>query len=195
MKKSLFFVVLLALIAGTAQAQWLDMRNNQRAAIGLNIGAVGYGLTGNGINTQYNGLGIGFNFSIGGVYIDFIRQWPEHQYEHTVYDPTNPINGWYDHTALAINVGYQIPVLPFLFVTPLVGYSNETDGFTKMGSVHVDQESHELVHDYEVLQRYNHFNYGLGVSTRLFDCIEFGVVATNHALYGTLSYSVMASDK
>ena len=200
-KKSILIIALLAFMVGSAQAQWFDFSNNQRASIGLNLGCVGYhfGNDGNhtgsdGIDKPYTGFGVGISMSLAGVYADFIYQSQEHRFSHVVYDPSNPyFPGWNDHTALTINLGYQIPVQPWLFVTPLIGYSNETYGLTKVGTVHVEDD--ELVHDYELAERFNHFNYGLGLTVKPFKHVEIGAVATAHAVYGNISYSASFKDQ
>ena len=166
----------------SAKAQWFDFSNNQRASIGLNVGAVGYTLSSQGLYTDLAGLGFGASLSISGMYLDFIYQWPEHKYSNQVGVPD-----WYDHTALTINVGYQIPVLSWLYLTPLVGYSNETTGITRANQITAENSS--IVHKYERQAIYNHFNYGVGLMVRPFKSIEIGAVATSHAIYGNISYS------
>ena len=108
-------------------------------------------------------------------------QIPEHQYAKEVG------HDWDDHSALTINIGYQIPITNYLFVTPLIGYSNETRGITRGNKF--DVGDHELIHDYDVIERFNHFNYGLHIMARALEMVEIGCVVSSHALYGTLSYS------
>ena len=194
MKKSILIAAVLLLAVGSAKAQWFDFSNNQRASIGFNLGVVGYDLTSHGddknvtgFDKNIAGFGTGVNLSFMGLYLDFIYQSPEHRWDRKVtqaeYD---------DHTALAINVGYQVPVLSWLFVTPVVGYSNETWGKTLGNSIGVDSESHSIYHDYKRTDIKNHFNYGLGLMFRPVDFLEIGAMATSHAIYGTISYSASA---
>ena len=183
MKRISLLLAMIMCMALGAKAQWFDLRKNERMSIGLNVGAVGYMLNTQGLNTDFSGLGMGASFSLMGVYTDFIYQWPEHRYTTEVGVPD-----WNDHTALAINMGYQIPVLPWLFVTPLVGYSNETTGITRANSITAEDNS--IVHRYDVEHRYHHFNYGVGIMVRPISVIEIGAVATSHALYGNISYSL-----
>ena len=187
MKKSILIAAVLLLAVGSAKAQWFDFSNNQRASIGFNLGVVGYDLTSQGIEKNVAGFGTGVNLSFMGLYLDFIYQSPEHRWDRKVtqaeYD---------DHTAIAINVGYQVPVLPWLFVTPVIGYSNETWGKTLGNSIGVDSENHRIYHDYKRTDIENHFNYGLGLMFRPADFIEIGAMATSHAIYGTISYSASA---
>lgn len=178
---ALFFVVLL-MATVSAKAQVFDLSNNQRMSFGINLGAAGYHLGSEGLNTTYNGFAFGANVSFMGFYIDFMRQIPEHKYTKEVGQD------WNDHSALTINVGYQIPITSYLFVAPLVGYSNETYGITKGNKFEIGD--HELIHDYDVIERFNHFNYGLQVMAKPVEMIEIGCVVSAHALYGTLSYSI-----
>lgn len=186
MKKIALFVVLFAMMAGSVKAQWFDFSNNIRASIGLNLGCVGYQFHPQGarLDKEYAGFGVGACLSVGGVYLDFIYQNPEHRYAKV--EPNQ--SDWNDHTALTINAGYQIPVLSWLFVTPLVGYSNETTGLTK--AYDVTAEDNSIVHKYVREHIYHHFNYGLGLTLRPLQWVEIGAVATTHAIYGNISFSM-----
>ena len=184
MKKVTLIVVLLSMMTISAKAQWFNFSNNKRASIGLNLGCVGYDFSGSGINKQYAGFGIGANLSFAGLYLDFIYQNPEHRWDRKI-----TFNEYPDHTALTINVGYQIPVLSWLYLTPVIGYSNETWGRTIGNSIGVDSENHRVYHDYVRDGINNHFNYGAGLMLRPFQLIEIGAVATTHAIYGNISYS------
>lgn len=181
-KKSIILFALLALTIGSAKAQWFNFTNNIRASVGLNLGVVGYNYDFKTLDTQFDGFGAGACLSIGGVYLDFIYQSPEHRYSNQV-----AVDDWWDHTALTINAGYQIPVLPWLFVTPLVGYSNQTEGWTRANNIHAEDNS--IVHSYDKVNMYQHFNYGAGVTFRPFSFLEIGAVATTHAIYGNISFS------
>ena len=185
MKKSIILLALFALTMGTAKAQWFDFSNNlSDASVGLNLGVVGYHFNGQ-VNKTYAGIGAGASISILGLYIDFIYQSPEHRWTKkitpAIYD---------DHTALTINAGYKIPVLPWLNITPLVGYSNETTGKTDCSTMNWDNESHSIYHDYDREDTYNHFNYGVGLSVMPFSGLEIGGVCTAHAVYGNLSFNI-----
>lgn len=182
-KKSLILLALLAFTVGSAKAQWFDFTNNIRASIGLNLGAVGYHLGPNGLNTEFADFGWGVCLSVGGVYLDFIYQAPEHRTSNQV-----GVADWPDHTALTINAGYQIPVLRWLFVTPIVGYSNETTGLTLANTISADHST--IVHKYEEENIYSHFNYGAGLMLRPIPWVEIGAVATTHAIYGNISFSI-----
>lgn len=185
MKKSILIVALVALFAGSAKAQWFDLSNNlYDASIGLNVGVVGYHFNGK-IYLQKSGFGTGASISLLGLYLDFIYQSPEHKWDRTItqdyYD---------DRTALTINVGYKIPVLPWLNLTPVIGYSNETSGRTLGNSIGVNPESNKIYHDYVRENINNHFNYGVGLSVKPIKWLEIGGVCTAHATYGNLSFNL-----
>jgi hypothetical protein len=187
MKKATFIAVLLSMMALSAHAQWLDFSNNRYdVTVGLNLGAVGYHFNGSHIDNTYNGFGSGVSVSLMGVYVDFIYQSPEHRWGNRV----EPIL-YHDHSALTINAGYKVPVLPWLNVTPMIGYSNETTGWTDCATVNIDYENSSIYHDYEVEHRYNHFNYGIGLSLKPIDWLEIGGVCTAHAVYGNISVNLM----
>lgn len=183
MKKVALFAVLFSLMTISAKAQWFDFSNNHRASIGFNAGVVGYNLEKGGINSELADFGIGGSLSIEGCYIDFIYQQPEHRYSNEVGVPD-----WDDHTALAINMGYQLPVLPWLFLTPMIGYSNQTTGTTFANQISAENSS--IVHKYEKQTIEHHFNYGVGLTLRPIKWVEIGAVATAHAVYGNIALSM-----
>jgi len=191
MKKVAFFAVLFSMITINAKAQWFDFSQNMSDfSIGVDAGVVGYHFGNGQIDKTYNGFGYGLNASLLGFYVDFIYQRPEHRWDRTVtqveYD---------DHTALTINVGYKIPILPWLSLTPLIGYSNETTGKTLGNSIGVDTERHSIYHDYKRETINNHFNYGAGLTINPISWLEFGGICTAHALYGKLAINFMRFKK
>ncbi len=185
-KKSIVLLVLLGFFVSSAKAQWFDFsQNNKDFTIGVNVGAVGYDFANGQINKTYSDLGVGLSLSMAGIYLDFIYQSPEHRMAREIA----PIV-YHDHTALTINLGYKIPVRPWLNITPMVGYSNETTGITDCSTLII--ESNELFHSYECEDIYNHFNYGLGISVKPINWLEIGGVCTSHAVYGNLSVNLFS---
>ena len=185
MKKVALFVVLFTMMTFSAKAQLFDFRNNLTdVTFGFNLGVVGYDFEHGQVVKNIANFGGGVSVSLLGVYIDFIYQSPDHRWDRKITEAEYP-----DQTALTINLGYQIPVLSWLYVTPLIGYSNETWGRTLGNSIGVDSESHSIYHDYVRDRINNHFNYGVGVMFRPIEVLEIGAVATSHALYGTISVS------
>ena len=186
MKKVALFAVLFSMMTVSAKAQWFDFsQNSMDASLGVNAGMVGYHFNGQ-IDKTYNNFGIGASVSLVGIYMDFIYQSPKHKWDRTVTQQEYP-----DQTALTINVGYKIPVLPWLNLIPLIGYSNETYGRTLGNSIGVDTETHSIYHDYVRDGMFNHFNYGAGLSLKPISWLEIGGVCTAHAVYGNLSVNLM----
>ena len=185
MKKVVLIAVLFSMVTLSAKAQWFDFSQNAYdATVGVNLGMVGYHMGNSQAEKNLAGFGFGVSASLVGFYADFIYQNPEHRWDRKVtqveYD---------DHTALAINVGYQIPVSSWLYVTPLIGYSNETTGKTLGNSIGIDVERRSIYHEYKRLTMENHFNYGVGLMFRPIEMLEIGAVASSHAIYGTISFS------
>lgn len=190
MKKFAILAVLFCMMTINAQAQWFDFSENENdVTLGLNLGVVGYHFNGQ-IDKTYSDFGVGMSISVAGIYLDFMYQSPEHRWA------SNFQNILYrDHTALTINAGYKIPVLSWLNVIPLVGYSNETEGWTDCSTINVNYENRSIYHDYDYEFIRNHFNYGLGLSVKPIDWLEIGGVCTAHAVYGNLSINLKAVKK
>lgn len=187
-KKTIILFALLALMVGSAKAQWFDFSNNYRASVGLNLGVVGYHFDiSDGIeHKDYANFGYGVSLSIAGIYIDFMRQTPEHKFSSQV-----GVSNWEnEHSAFTINLGYQIPVLNWLYVTPLVGYSNESCGVTYANDIQLGNR--KLIHKYKPYEgkKYHHFNYGLGVMVVPFRHVGIGGTITSHAVYGSISFNL-----
>ena len=183
-KKTILVVATMLLLTGTVKAQMFDFSQNLKdLTIGLNLGCVGYDFNGR-IDKTYAGFGVGANISILGLYIDFIYQNPEHRYDRKITFTEYP-----DNTALTINLGYKIPVTPWMNLTPLIGYSNETSGVTLGNSIGVESQNHRIFHDYRRDAIYNHFNYGVGLSFKPIRLLEIGGVVTSHAVYGNISFN------
>lgn len=183
MKKNLIIMfALLALTMGNAKAQWFDFSQNMRdASVGFNAGVVGYHFNGQ-IDRKFADFGSGVSLSLLGIYIDFIYQAPEHKWGNKI----SPIM-YDDHTALSINVGYKIPITPWLYLTPLIGYSNETTGKTDCSTINVNYKNRSIYHDYNCENIDSHFNYGAGLSVKPVSWLEIGGVCTAHAVYGNIS--------
>lgn len=187
MKKITLFAVLFSMMTISAKAQWFDFSQNMSdVTIGFNAGVVGYHFGEGQIDKTYADFGWGVSASLLGVYVDFIYQNPEHKWSNKITQ-----DKYHDHTALTINIGYKIPVASWLNFTPLIGYSNETTGWTDCSTVNLDHESHSIYHDYERETINNHFNYGAGLSLKPIKWLEIGGVCTAHAVYGNISVNLL----
>lgn len=186
MKKTLLLVATIAAMSLSANAQWLDFNNNShRFSIGFQIGQ-------SAVETDYSKLGLGMSIQALGIHVDFIRVVPEHKYDNHV-DPSLQYN---DSSSYNINLGYQIPVLPWLRVMPLVGYCQTNYGVTDMGTLNAEtsENSTTLYHDYTVTpgSRKHYFNFGVGLSIRPVKYIDIYGVYSRRAIYGGISINLDA---
>lgn len=193
MKKGILFVA-LATLAMSASAQWFDFSQNaHRYAIGLNLGQAGN-------KTQFHDFGIGASISAWGVYVDFITAGPMYKHDNRVASMNDPIEQRFlpDSTTTAFNLGYQIPVLPWLRIMPLIGFNINTSGHTDMATHNAETTGTaesvtvELYHDYNSEQSWNYLNYGGGVFVRPIKWIDIYGVYTIHAIYGGISFNLDA---
>ena len=177
-------------ITSMASAQWFDFSNNShRYGIGLEFGAVG--TTGMTDTYNYRDLGGGISFNVWGFYIDYIKAGPEHRYDNHVREVQ-----WEDSVAYALNFGYQIPVLSWLRVMPMVGYCQTNYGLTDASTVNVevDESSASMYHDYDVTpgSRRHYFNYGVGLFVQPIKWIDVYGVYSRNAIYGGISLNMGA---
>ena len=196
MKKALLIVALTA-IAMSANAQMFNFENNvHRYEIGVNLGMAGVG-------TGFQSFGYGASLSVWGVYIDFISAGPMYKYDNRVASMNDPANVRFlpDSTTTTVNVGYQIPVLPWLRIMPLIGFNINTSGHTDMATHSAettasdDYVNVELYHDYDREYSWTYFNFGGGlVISPIKWCSIYGVYTT-HSIYGGISLNLSAFSK
>ena len=185
MKKT-FLIIALTLLSVSAGAQNLFdfSSNNGRLEAGVYLGQPGY-------TTTYAELGLGVDIVAWGIQFDFIQAGPEHKYDHHVTDTK-----WNDKVACVVNVGYQIPVLSWIRVTPIVGYCQTNDGITDGSTVNMkwDEGSYTLYHDYDVTpgSRTHYFNFGGGLSIQPLKWFSVNAVYSRYAIYGGISFDLAA---
>ena len=185
MKKSIFFAALVA-VSMTASAQWFDFSNNaSRYGIGVHIGEIGR-------STDYSDIGGGFSINVLGVYFDYSQAGPEHRYDNHV---TNTL--YNDSVALTVHLGYQIPVLPWLRIVPVLGYCQTNAGITDATTVNVnvdDNNNASIYHDYDVTDgtRKHRFNAGIGLALTPVRWIDVYAIGTMHSVYGGISVNLGA---
>lgn len=180
MKKVLFAVVLVAM-SMNAKAQWFSLESNcDYYQLGLNLGSAGFG-------TEYAGFGFGASLAVWGVYIDCLVNPPASATDNHVKDEL-----WPDQEAFVVNVGYQIPILPWLRLTPLIGYSQTNYGFVDASTVNVNVDSQtstgHISHDYNPVERFHEVNFGAGIFVQPIEEINLYAVATRRAIYGGVSF-------
>ena len=183
--KIILFAVLLAFVGNSANAQLFDLASNKdRLTVGFQLGSAG-------VNTDYGGFAWGVSASLVGVYLDFLIAGPQHQNDKHVNNIL-----WQDDEAFTINVGYQIPVLPWLRVAPIIGYCQTNYGLTDMSTVniHIDPNARRgsIYHSYYPQKRFHDFNYGAGLFLQPFKSVEIYGVYTARSIYGGISLNLTA---
>jgi len=183
--KKIVILVAMALVAMSANAQFLDFSSNDnRLGFGVQIGQSATG-------TEYAKLGFGISLSAMGGYIDFLRVVPDHQYDNhvtnTIYDDSSSFN---------INIGYQIPILPWLRLMPLVGYCQTNYGKTDATTVNIEtnEDNSQMYHDYDVTpgSRKHYYNLGLGLFVQPIRWIDLYAIGSMRGIYGGISFNLGA---
>lgn len=170
-----------------ARAGWFDLSENKgRCGLGVNVGLVG-------LNTCYGDLGWGPSIHVGGVYLDFLKGGPAHEHQKA-YSPEGPL--YNDSTAVLANVGYQLPIFPWLRLMPLIGYCRTDAGITDVSKTHSDRladtETHS--HPYSVTPGTvrRSVNFGVGIFVQPLCWMEVQAIVSRHALYGGISINLCA---
>ena len=191
MKKLAIIALLFSMMTISAQAQWFDFSENMdRAVVGLNTGLVGYRNVsdlGSADTWNLSDIGVGGSFSLAGGYIDFVYVSPDHRFDSRL------IHGnWDDHSAFTLNVGYQIPIYKdYVFITPLIGWSRVTTGYTEGYDAEIDFASHTVYHKYHPTWHCNDFNYGASLTVVPWKWFEINATCTAHAAYLGIAFNVM----
>ena len=193
MKKIIIIAAFLA-TAMSASAQWFDFSNNKgRFDLGLNIGMTG-------IQTNFTQFGFGASLDAYGVYIDFISAGPMYKYDnHVDVGPTAQVP---DSTVLNINIGYQIPILPWLRIMPIVGHCHTTHGYTDFSTVNVEVDvdddfaSARMYHDYVKEGSARHYwNYGGGIIISPIKWLNIYGVYSIRSIYSGIGVNLSALAK
>ena len=191
MKKIVLIAVLFSMMTISAQAQWFDFsENNDRAIVGLNTGLVGYRNVsdlGSANTWDFADVGVGASFVVAGVYVDFVYVSPDHRFDSHII-----MGNWDDHSALTLNAGYQIPVYKdYVFITPMIGLSRVTTGYTEGNNIGIDTESHSIYHKYTATWHRNDFNYGAGLTVVPCKWFEINASCTAHAASLGVGFNLM----
>ena len=186
MKRYTISLVLL-FVTVCAHAQLFDFSsNNNRYEIGSNFGQMAF-------NTQYARFGLGMNLLAWGVYLDFNMTAAQHKFDRKFSNTQ-----WNDDEFFNINLGYQIPLLSWLRVMPLLGYAQTNEGITDASTINIspgeDSGSTSVYHTYTVTpgSRVHYFNFGGGVSIQPFKWFSINFVYTRHAIYGGVAIDIDA---
>lgn len=102
----------------TASAQWFPFAdvNFGHAGIAFQGGALGLG-------KEVTRAAFGANLLVYGVYIDALYAGPQHK-----HDPK--LDTWDDNNAISVHLGYQIPIIEYVRIIPIVGYAQVSKGIT-----------------------------------------------------------------
>lgn len=191
MKKSIILVAMMAAVM-SASAQWFDFSNNKhRYEIGVNLGMAG-------MDSEFRDFGVGVSLSAWGVYLDFITAGPMYTHDDRSASMNDPVELRLipDSTSTSINLGYQLPILPWLRIMPLVGLNVNTSGYTDMARTRAetsgsgDNITVNLVHPYDSQHTWCTFNYGGGLVISPVRWISIYGVYTTNAIYGGLSLNL-----
>ncbi|MBP5488196.1 MAG: hypothetical protein J6X77_01350 [Bacteroidales bacterium] len=176
--KRLLIVLALIGLALSAGAQSLA-----RAEFGINLGQAGS-------FSEYARFGMGASLMVEGFYLDVLTTEAQHRYARS------SDTKWHDNKAICTNFGYQIPVLSWLRIMPLVGYAQTNDGITDASKTIYDwdEDSLDVYHPYKVTpgSRKHYFNYGGGLSIQPCRWFSINLIGTRHALYGGIAFDFMA---
>lgn len=158
--------------------------NARRLEFGLNFGQAGS-------FTPYARFGMGACALVNGIYLDYLEANPQHKYNHEVTDTK-----WDDTVAFCINAGYQIPILSWLRIMPVLGYAQTNEGVTDGSSLHLsaDEDNTTWYHEYKVTPgtRTHYFNYGGGLSIQPCKWFSVNLIATRYALYGGIGIDLLS---
>lgn len=201
MKKVAIIAVLFSLMTISAKAQFFDLTENMdRAVIGFNIGPTGYGSFHDFFQNQniayddydkplwdMSNLGIGMSFALLGLYVDFSVVVPDHKFDKKI-----GYQNFRDHSAFIINFGYQIPIIEhYILITPVIGYSRFTTGWTLGDEISIDYESHSFSHEYEPDHKLREFNYGGVLTIAPCEWFELYATCTNHGTWAGIAFNLM----
>lgn len=193
MKKLAFIAVLFSMMTISAKAQWFDFsENTNRAVVGFNTGLVGFkNVTSSTAlvpeTWNLSDVGVGLSVAIAGVYVDFVYVNPDHRFDSHIV-----MGNWDDHSALTINVGYQIPIYEnYVFITPMIGYCRATTGYTEGNNIGIDVETESIYHKYTAVNKYNDFNYGAGLTVAPCKWFEINLNCTAHAATAGVAFNIM----
>ena len=186
MKRLIISLVLLS-VTICAHAQMFDFSsNNNRYEGGLNFGQMAF-------NTEYARFGMGMNMLAWGVYLDLNRTIAQHKFDREVSDTL-----WDDDEFFNINLGYQIPILSWIRVMPLLGYAQTNEGITDASTFNINPgeelSSTSIYHTYTVTpgSHVHYFNYGGGVSIQPLKWFSINFAYTRYAIYGGFAIDIDA---
>lgn len=162
--------------------------NATRLEAGLTAGQVGS-------FTDRARFGLGAYVMYNGFYLDFINADPQHKYNGHLSEEL-----YNDNCAFSIQAGYQIPVVKWLRIMPIAGYTQTNEGITDGKSLNYNYDEDGLsswYHDYTVTpgSRLHYFNYGGGLSIQPCKWFSINLIASRYALYGGIGLDIITLAK
>ena len=161
--------------------------NASRLEAGITVGQVGS-------FTDRARFGMGANVLYNGFYLDFINAEPQHKFYSHETDEM-----WNDNNAFSIHAGYQIPIVEWLRIMPILGYTQTNEGITDGTNIHMSagDETTTWYHDYTVTRgsRRHYFNYGGGLSIQPCKWFSINLIASRYALYGGVGLDILTFTK
>ena len=134
------------------------------------------------------------SLSICGFYVDCLINSPEHLYDKHMYSADSPNRFIDDSRAFTVNFGYQIPVLSWLRIAPIIGYSQTSYGVVDRSSMNIEVDSESSTgsvrHDYISSEDFDEINFGGAIFIQPIPFIEIGFVGTRRAIYGSIGFSL-----
>ena len=174
MEKFILLIFVLGLSTMSLFAQTFFERNNNRFSMGVQVGKV------------YNPEVFKYptyiiNVSYYGVYLDIGGCPRSHRSDVRV-------DKWKDSSYFTFHVGYQLPVLNWLRVTPLVGYYCHKSGYTDGYDYTVDK--YGIHNRFDVTDQKSGFDFGGNLQ---FDINRFSIFCTftKKLWYAGLGFNVM----
>lgn len=104
-------------------------------------------------NYKYH-FAFGASISTYGLYFDFLYQAPG-------YNSSTSVGKWSDNMAYALHGGFQVPILEYLKVTPLLGVACYSEGTTDGYHYTVGRDG--ISNTYVADTVYKGFDYGVNI--------------------------------
>ena len=177
--KKIICAILFVLISICTNAQSFFERN-KNVSLGIQFGAV----------DQHNHTEMGFqtlmvNTTCYGVYLD-VGGWPRSHGDDVRIDE------WDDEYCFAFHLGYQLPVLKWLKITPIAGYYKHESGYTD-GS-HWKVVNYGISNKFVAQDKLNGFDYGCNIQIDIKQFSIFGTI-TKNMWYAGIGFNIPTNSK
>lgn len=172
MKKILLLMMVIIPVVGVSANNLFPFKEiNKKWNIGIIGGYVGYG------RDMSNGA-VGLSLTIKGFYADFMG-WP------SSHENDMGVDKWPDKKCNTVHLGYQIPIVKRLRITPVIGYAKVSYGTTD-GSDYEFSNSGTVHNKYYEKENISGFDFG-GIATINIKKVNINLAVTRFALFGGIS--------